>query len=633
MGINSSTNSSGIMGVANDAYLYNLGQNLLIGTGSSSKSLIFMTGGTTQSANERMRVDGSGNVGIGVIPSYKLHVVGTNPLFLSGVQTGAASDSVLTISNGLVKKLSAAGLGNWSTLGNAGTNPATNFLGTTDAQGLSFRVNNAQVARFESTSTAIGLTATTNNSSNSYAMGSGATIGFNQPNSFAIGNNSAINGDNSFAIGNSAISNADNAFSIGNGANANSVASIALGASASIAYSISDAVSIGTNAHASANNAVAIGSNTSAAARTTSNGISSIAIGTSAVVNSPNSMAIGTLADVAFSISGANAIGNAASVDGTNGIAIGTSAATGFAANASAFGALSSVSGANSTAIGYKAAATLANTIVLGEKANTAVSVGIGSENFNGSNREKLLVDAGTTTSYNVISGKGSINNYLQLNIQNQSNGTAASSDIVATADNGSETANFIDMGINSSSYPTTGVLGGANTAYLYATGNDFVIGNGGNNKSLIFYTTFANTGTERMRVTNAGLLPGADNAYTLGANGTRWSAVWSANGVIQTSDARLKKDIVALPYGLKEVMQMQPVKYNWIDNSPGNKIGLLAQEVKKIVPEVVAGDETKENLGMNYAELVPVLINAIKELKADLELAKKEIENLKKTK
>ena len=56
-------------------------------------------------------------------------------------------------------------------------------------------------------------------------------------------------------------------------------------------------------------------------------------------------------------------------------------------------------------------------------------NVGIGSSGFNSTNPEKLLVDAGTTSSVNAIVGKGSINNYLQLNIQNNSSGINASSD------------------------------------------------------------------------------------------------------------------------------------------------------------------------------------------------------------
>ena len=259
--------------------------------------------------------------------------------------------------------------------------------------------------------------------------------------------------------------------------------------------------------------------------------------------------------------------------------------------------------------------------------------VGIGASTFNVANPEQLLVDAGITSSVNAIVGKGTINSYLQLNIQNLSSGVTASSDVVATSDNGSETINYVDMGINSSTYTATGILGGANNAYLYTTGNDFVIGNSTNNKSLIFYTTTSSTNTERMRITSAGLIPGQDNVYTIGNTTNRWSAVWSANGTIQTSDIRLKTNIEPLTYGLKEVLQLRPVSYDWKDNSGKNKIGLIAQEVKKIVPQVVIGDETKENLGMNYAELVPVLINSVKELQAQIDELKKTVSELKSNK
>ena len=70
-------------------------------------------------------------------------------------------------------------------------------------------------------------------------------------------------------------------------------------------------------------------------------------------------------------------------------------------------------------------------------------NVGIGTNIFNSTgNPEKLLVDMGTTTSYNVIAGRGNVNSYLQLNIQNRSTGNAVSSDVVATSDNGDETNN-----------------------------------------------------------------------------------------------------------------------------------------------------------------------------------------------
>lgn len=283
---------------------------------------------------------------------------------------------------------------------------------------------------------------------------------------------------------------------------------------------------------------------------------------------------------------------------------------------------------------------------------NETGSVGIGATSFDGTNPEKLLVQAGTTTSFNVISGKGSIDNYLQLNIQNQSNTGNASSDVVATAANGNESSNYIDMGINSGAYTNTSqpMVGGANNAYLYSTGKDFVIGNGSSGKNLIFFTNSFATTDEKMRITSAGnvgigtsspadklsvagvVAPATDNAYTLGKSAARWSAVYSANGTIQTSDRRLKKNIRPLQYGLREVLLLHPVRYNWLDASlPGDKIGLIAQDVRKVVPEVVVGDENKENLGMNYAELVPVLINAIKDQQKEIDAIEQRIDHLGK--
>jgi hypothetical protein len=278
-------------------------------------------------------------------------------------------------------------------------------------------------------------------------------------------------------------------------------------------------------------------------------------------------------------------------------------------------------------------------------------NVAIGATSFNATNPEKLLVDAGTTTSYNVIAGRGSINNYLQLNIQNRSDGTSASSDVVASNNSGTETSYFVDMGINSSGYSNSSlpILDGANNAYLYSTGYDFVIGNATSGKNMIFFTNgFAST-DEKMRITSAGnvgigttaptdkltvagiIAPSADNTYTLGKSGARWSAVWSANGTIQTSDMRLKTNIRPLNYGLKEVLQMHPIRYNWKTNPTANpKIGLIAQEVQQLVPEVVVGNEKKEMLGMNYSELVPVLINAVKELDQKIEKMEKEIKSIK---
>jgi len=106
----------------------------------------------------------------------------------------------------------------------------------------------------------------------------------------------------------------------------------------------------------------------------------------------------------------------------------------------------------------------------------------------NPSNPDRLFIDAGNTTSYNLLSGHGDINNYLQLNIQNFSAGATASSDIVATADNGDETNYFVDLGINNSGYNITTGVGAANDSYLFNVGGDLLIGNASTNKRVIIF-------------------------------------------------------------------------------------------------------------------------------------------------
>jgi hypothetical protein len=102
--------------------------------------------------------------------------------------------------------------------------------------------------------------------------------------------------------------------------------------------------------------------------------------------------------------------------------------------------------------------------------------VGINTTQFNATQPEALTVRALTNT-YNLIKASSNINNYSQIEMQNESTGNAASSDIVAAADNSTEMVNYIDMGVNSSAF-NTGFVGDANDAYLYSTANHLHIGN-----------------------------------------------------------------------------------------------------------------------------------------------------------
>ena len=88
-------------------------------------------------------------------------------------------------------------------------------------------------------------------------------------------------------------------------------------------------------------------------------------------------------------------------------------------------------------------------------------------------------------------------------------------------------------------------------------------------------------------------------------------------------SDSRIKKSIVNSKYGLATVLKLRPVEYNLISNDL-RQVGFIAQEVQKLVPEVVTGKEGDLNkgeiLGITYSNLVPVLTKAIQEQQKQIE-------------
>ena len=90
-------------------------------------------------------------------------------------------------------------------------------------------------------------------------------------------------------------------------------------------------------------------------------------------------------------------------------------------------------------------------------------------------------------------------------------------------------------------------------------------------------------------------------------------------------SDSRLKSDIHTINDALGTVGKLRGVSYKWLRDGKAD-IGVIAQEVEEVVPEVV---KTKTTLGLDgeeemktvdYGKLVGVLINAINELKAEVE-------------
>jgi exonuclease VII small subunit len=104
-----------------------------------------------------------------------------------------------------------------------------------------------------------------------------------------------------------------------------------------------------------------------------------------------------------------------------------------------------------------------------------------------------------------------------------------------------------------------------------------------------------------------------------------------TALSVTETSDVRLKTNILPLNNALANLMKMRGVTYNWLDKTKpqGNQIGVIAQEVEAIYPEFVHTDD-KGMKSVNYSQMVAVLIEAIKELNTKVATLETENSTLK---
>jgi hypothetical protein len=77
------------------------------------------------------------------------------------------------------------------------------------------------------------------------------------------------------------------------------------------------------------------------------------------------------------------------------------------------------------------------------------------------------------------------------------------------------------------------------------------------------------------------------------------------------SSDKSLKTNIKELDYGLKDIMKLNPVRYDWKSNNLSD-IGFIAQDMKLVIPEIVSGGNG--SMTVSYGALTPVIIKAMQE-------------------
>ena len=129
--------------------------------------------------------------------------------------------------------------------------------------------------------------------------------------------------------------------------------------------------------------------------------------------------------------------------------------------------------------------------------------------------------------------------------------------------------------------------------------------------------TGFFSPGSGQFTVVSSG-----SSVLNVNASGIRVTGIATATDFDALSDENYKENVITVNDALNKVEQLRGVSFDWKENGRSS-YGVIAQELQKVLPELVHGDNPKT---VNYNGIIGVLIEAIKELK-------KEVEELKNTK
>ena len=268
---------------------------------------------------------------------------------------------------------------------------------------------------------------------------------------------------------------------------------------------------------------------------------------------------------------------------------------------ASAMGNGTTASGNESTAMGYDTTASAEASTAMGysttASAESSTAMGRGTT---ASGSRSTAMGYNTTASGFASTAMGNLTYATASNSTAMGRGTTASgneSTAMGRYTTASDYASVVIGQYNSSGSSVT------NNATSFSTANTaFVIGNGTNssNKSDAFKVMFNGDTTVSNDLTVSG-------------------------DVNISSDARLKSNIVSLGSTLPKLLQIDGKSY---EMKGKQKIGVLAQEIQEVFPELVSEDDN-EMLAVNYQGLVPILINALKEQNEKINRLEKLVEKI----
>ena len=142
---------------------------------------------------------------------------------------------------------------------------------------------------------------------------------------------------------------------------------------------------------------------------------------------------------------------------------------------------------------------------------------------------------------------------------------------------------------------------------------------------------TAGNTGTGALRYSGTTKTSGQfyggstdpSNTTRLNYDGNLHVTNFTAGTITETSTMRLKKNIEPMNFSMEKFESLAPVSFEWNNRESGKEIGLIAEEVYKIFPELVTIDSEENVEGVKYTKLTLYLIEAVKELQKEIKKIK----------
>ena len=159
---------------------------------------------------------------------------------------------------------------------------------------------------------------------------------------------------------------------------------------------------------------------------------------------------------------------------------------------------------------------------------------------------------------------------------------------------------------------------GGTSFGSFKRASSDFIIKAETADKDILF------KGTDGSTTITAFQLDMSESGDAYFNNDISGSTIRASGDVIafNSSDERFKDNIKPISEPLWKLSKIGGYTFDWNDNQDvykGHDVGVIAQEIHKVLPEVV-GEKNDGYLGVKYEKIVPLLIESIKELKQEVD-------------